>query len=249
MSEDRTNRQNFFTRMFGEQGANEGTSIYSREEIGIGADGQDEREAGPHSRAFTVERAAEVIKNLPPEVPRPAAVRIVRQTLEAAGIDINELDSSTRARESRLESEMDLSENRIRKLKDDTEGVIRNLEDQIRKAREARNFGVAEQERKIDEAESGLEDIDMVRGFFGLPQNAPEEESQPAEETTAGDDTAAGDTAAGDTEGDETQVIRAAGDDTQVIDGAGEDDTQVLRQPGPLSDSEEYWNTRDDRGR
>lgn len=241
MSEDRTNRQNFFTRMFGEQGANEGTSIYSREEIG--ADGQEERESAPHSRAFTVERAAEVIKNLPPEVPRPAAVRIVRQTLEAAGIDINELDSSTRSREARLESEIDLSENRIRKLKDDTEDVIRNLEDQIRKAREARNFGVTEQERKIDEAESGLEDIDMVRGFFGLPQNGSKEESeQPSEETTAGD-------TGGDAEGDETQVIREAGDDTRVIDGPGEDDTQVLRQPGPLSDSEEYWNTRDDSGR
>jgi len=242
MSEDRgTNRQNFFTRMFGEQGANEGTSIYSRAELGV--DGPEEREASPHSRAFTVERAAEVIKNLPPEVPRPAAVRIVRQTLEAAGIDINELDSSTRAREARLESEIDLSENRIRKLKEDTEGVIRNLEDQIRKAREARNFGVAEQERKIDEAESGLEDIDMVRGFFGLPQNGQEEKpEQPSEEATAGD-----------AEGDETQIIRAADDNggtaAGATGGAGEDDTQVLRQPGPLSDSDQYWNTRDDSGR
>ena len=238
MSEDRTNRQNFFTRMFREQEANEGTSIYSRAEIG--ADGQNERETSPHSRAFTVERAAEVIKNLPPEVPRPAAVRIVRQTLEAAGIDINELDSSIRAREARLESEIDLSENRIRKLKDDTEDVIRNLEDQIRKAREARNSGVAEQERKIDEAESGLEDIDMVRGFFGLSQDeADGEPQQPSEETTAGEDAA----------GDETQVIPDADEDTQVIDRAGEDDTQVLRKPGPLSDSEEYWNTRDDSKR
>ncbi len=242
MSEDRgtnTNRQNFFTRMFKEQGAGEGTSVYSRAEIG--ADGPEAREASPHSRAFTVERAAEVIKNLPPEVPRPAAVRIVRQTLEAAGIDINELDSSTRARESRLESEIDLSENRIRKLKEDTEGVIRSLEDQIRKAREARNFGVAEQERKIDEAEAGLEDIDMVRGFFGLPQNGQEEEpQQPSEETTAG----------GDAEGDETQIIRAAGEeDTGAAGGADEDDTQVFRQPGPLSDSDQYWNTRDDSGR
>ena len=233
MSEDRgTNRQSFFTRMFKEQGVGEETSVYSRAEIG--ADAPEAREASPHSRAFTVERAAEVIKNLPPEVPRPAVVRIVRQTLEAAGIDINELDASTRARESRLESEIDLSENRIRKLKEDTEGVIRNLEDQIRKAREARNFGVTEQERKIDEAEAGLEDIDMVRGFFGLPQNGQEEEpQQPSEGTTAG----------GDAEGDETQIIRAAGDD------AGEDDTQVLRQPGPLSDSDQYWNTRDDSGR
>ena len=238
MSEDRgTNRQNFFTRMFGEQGAGEGTSVYSRADVG--ANGPEEREASPHSRAFTVERAAEVIKNLPPEVPRPAAVRIVRQTLEAAGIDINELDSSTRAREARLESEIDLSENRIRKLKEDTEDVIRNLEDQIRKAREARNFGVAEEERKIDEAESGLEDIDMVRGFFGLPQNGTDEEpQQPSEETTAGDAAA----------GDETQVIRADNDDTRVINEVGEDDTQVLRQPGPLSDSED-WNTKDDGGR
>ena len=238
MSEERTNRQNFFTRMFGEQQEDQqdGTSIYSREQIGGDADARPA--AGPHSRAFTVERAAEVIKNLPPEVPRPAAVRIVRQTLEAAGIDINELDASTRSREARLESEIDLSEERIRKLKEDTEDVIRNLEDQIRKAREARNTGVAEQERNIETAEAGLEDIDRVRNFFGLPQDDPEgERAHPTEETTAGDD---------------TQVIREAGDDTQVINGAGrdtEDDTQVLRQPGPLSDSEEYWNTRDDRER
>jgi hypothetical protein len=238
MSEDRgTNRQNFFSRMFGEQGANESTSVYSREEIG--ADDPEAREDSPHSRAFTVERAAEVIKNLPPDVPRPALVRIVRQTLEAAGIDINELDSSTRAREARLESEIDLSEKRVRKLKEDTEGVIRNLEDQIRKAREARNFGVAEQERKIDEAEAGLEDIDMVRGFFGLPQNGQEEPQQPSEEAIAG----------GDAEGEETQVIRAAGEDAGGGGGAGEDDTQILRQPGPLSDSDQYWNTRDDSGR
>ncbi|QIN84694.1 hypothetical protein GBA63_20100 [Rubrobacter tropicus] len=223
MSEERTNRQSFFSRMFKEnEGDGEGTSIYSRQEIG--SERANESESGPHSRAFTVERAAEVIKNLPPEVPRPAAVRIVRQTLEAAGIDINELDSSTRARESRLESEIDLSEERIRKLKDDTEDVIRNLEDQIRKAREARNFGVAEQERKIDAAEAGLEDIDMVRGFFGLPQSESEDEpDEPAEDTTAGDE-------------------------TQVIEGVGEDDTQVLRKPGPLSDSEDYWNNRDERG-
>ena len=234
MSDDRSNRQNFFTRMFGEGGEGEGTSVYSRADVG--ADAPKQRETSPHSRAFTVERAAEVIKNLPPEVPRPAAVRIVRQTLEAAGIDINELDTSTKAREARLESEIDLSENRIRKLKEDTEDVIRNLEDQIRKAREARNFGVAEEERKIDEAESGLEDIDMVRGFFGLPQDgADEEPKQPGEETTAGDDAA----------GDETRVIRADGDDdTRVIEGANDDDTQVLRQPGPLSDSGD-WNTRD----
>ncbi len=217
MSEDRsTTRQGgFFSRMFGEQ-EGEGTSIYSAEEIGAEETGD---RSGPHSRAFTVEKAADVIKNLPPEVPRPAAVRIVRQTLEAAGINIEELESSTRARESRLESEIELSQNRIRELKDDTEDVIRNLEDEIRKAREARNFGVAEQERKISGAESGIQDIEMVRGFFGLPEI--EEDPAPAEVPTAGED------------------------DTQVINNANEDDTQVLRRPGPLSNSDDYWNDRD----
>jgi hypothetical protein len=169
------------------------------------------------AHGFTVERAAEVIRNLPPEVPRPAAVRIVRGTLEAAGIDIAELESSTRARESRLNSEIDLSENRIQQYKDETEEVIRNLEDQMRKAREARDFGVSEEERKISSAEGGLDNIDLVRDFFGLPQ---EEADEPP----------------------------AAGEETQVIEGVEdeeEDDTQVLRRPGPLSDSEDYLEPGD----
>ena len=222
MTEDRnTTRQGgFFSRMFGEQEGSEGTSIYSAEEIGA-EEPAGGGENSAHSRAFTVEKAADVIKNLPPAVPQPAAVRIVRQTLEAAGIDVEELESSTRARESRLESEIELSQNRIRELKDDTEDVIRNLEEEIRKAREARNYGVSEQERKISDAESGLEDIGMVRGFFGLPD--PEDDEPPA-------------TDGGAAEGAE--------DDTQVISGVDEDDTQVLRRPGPLSNSDDYWNDR-----
>jgi hypothetical protein len=175
-----------------------------------------EQEGAAHG--FTVERAAEVIKNLPPEVPRLSAVRIVRGTLEAAGIDIAELESSTRARESRLNSEIDLSENRIQRFKDETEEVIRNLEDEIRKAREARNFGVSEEERKIQAAETGLENIDLVREFFGLPQ----EEDEPP--------------------------VDPAGDETQILGGVEEeedDETQVLRRPGPLSDSEDYWEAGD----
>ena len=172
MNEDRnedrnTTRQSFFSRVFAGNAEDEGTSIYSSEEIGM--PGTDESE-GLTAHGFTVERAAEVIRNLPPEVSRPAAVRIVRGTLEAAGIDIAELESSTRARESRLNSEIDLSENRIQQFKDETEEVIRNLEDEIRKAREARDFGVSEEERKISAAESGLDNIEMVRDFFGLPQ-------------------------------------------------------------------------------
>jgi hypothetical protein len=218
MNEDRnTTRQGFFSRVFAGNIEGEGTAIYSSEEVGASSAGELESAA---SHGFTVERAAEVIRNLPPEVPRPAAVRIVRGTLEAAGIDIAELESSTRARESRLNSEIDLSENRIQQLKDETEEVIRNLEDEIRKAREARNFGVSEEERKISDAEAGLDNIDMVREFFGLPQ---EDEVLPSDP--------------------------AAGEETQVMEGmeVEEDDTQVLRRPGPLSDSEDYLDNTDNK--
>ena len=221
MNEDHsTARQSFFSRVFAGTAEDEGTSIYSPEEVGTSGIGGTE---GPSAHGFTVERAAEVIKNLPPEVPRVSAVRIVRGTLEAAGIDIAELESSTRARESRLNSEIDLSESRIQQLKDETEEVIRNLEDEIRKAREARNFGVSEEERKIQAAETGLDNIDLVRDFFGLPQ---EEEEPSAADPTAD----------------------SAGEETQILDGVEEeegDETQVLRRPGPLSDSEDYWEAGD----
>jgi hypothetical protein len=222
MNEDRsTSRQSFFSRMFAANAEGEGTAIYSTEEVGTGVSGRSLTD-NPEAQGFTVERAAEVIRNLPPEVPRPAAVRIVRGTLEAAGIDIAELASSTRARESKLNSAIDLSEGRIQKLKDETEEVIRSYEDEIRKAREAKNFGVAEEERKIAAAETGLEDVDRVRDFFGLPYDAAE---PPADDP-------------------------AAGEETQVLEGADEeeDDTQVLRRPDPLSDSEDYSDTRGNQG-
>jgi hypothetical protein len=214
MNEDsNTTRQSFFSRVFAGSAEGEGTAIYSSEEVSTS--GMGEYEGTAHG--FTVERAAEVIKNLPPEVPRLSAVRIVRGTLEAAGIDIGELESSTRARESRLNSEIDLSESRIQQLKEETEEVIRNLEDEIRKAREARNFGVSEEERKIQDAETGLDNIDLVRDFFGLPQ-------------------------------EEEPHADPAGEETQIMEGVEEDEadeTQVLRRPGPLSDSEDYWETED----
>lgn len=223
MNEDRgTTRQSFFSRMFAANDEGEGTAIYSSEEVGTGAPGRGSV-GNPEAHGFTVERAAEVIRHLPPEVPRPAAVRIVRGTLEAAGIDIAELASSTRARESRLNSEIDLSEGRIQRLKDETEEVIRSLEDEISKAREARNFGVAEEERKIAAAEMGLEDVDRVRDFFGLPYD--DADDAPADDP-------------------------AAGEETQVLEGADEeeDETQILRRPDPLSETEDYWDTRGNQG-
>jgi len=217
VSEERpTTRQGFFSRVFA--GPNEeGTEIYSPEEIrAAGGPAEPLR-----SQGFTVERAAEVIKNLPPEVPRPAAVRIVRQTLEAAGIDFADLAASTGARESKLNSEKELGQGRKRELQEKNDEVVRSLEEEIRKALEARDAGVSEEERKISEAQSGLGDVALVRDFFGLPHEA---------DGGAGVTTTASGAVAG----------AVAGDETRVMERVDEDDTQVLRRPGPLS--EQYWD-------
>jgi ribosome-binding protein aMBF1 (putative translation factor) len=204
MSEERpTTRQGFLSRMFSGNADEEGTAVYSAEEVGAEETGRDTMEP----RSFTVERAADIIRNLPPEVPRPAAVRIVRGTLEAAGIDIAELTTSTRARESKLNSEIELSQTRIQELKDKTEDVIRSYEDEIRKAREARDFGISDEERRISEARSGLEDVERVRDFFGVSED---------DYSTTGD--------------------LAAEEETQVMERPDEEDTEILRRPGPLSE-------------
>jgi ribosome-binding protein aMBF1 (putative translation factor) len=204
MSEERpTTRQGFLSRMFSGNADEEGTAVYSAEEVGAEETGRETMEP----RSFTVERAADIIRNLPPEVPRPAAVRIVRGTLEAAGIDIAELTTSTRARESKLNSEIELSQTRIQELKDKTEEVIRSYEGEIRKAREARDFGISDEERRISEACSGLEDVERVRDFFGVSED---------DYSTTGD--------------------LAAEEETQVMERPDEEDTEILRRPGPLSE-------------
>ena len=204
------------------------TAIYSAEEVGVGESGGETL----GTRGFTVERAAEVIKNLPPEVPRPAAVRIVRGTLEAAGINVDDLASSTGARESKLNSEIQLSQGRIQELKDKTEDVIRSYEEEIRKAREARDFGISEEERKVSASRSGLEDVARVRDFFGLPRSEDDE-------ATASD--LAGYSTTSDLPPGE------GGEETQVMEPASEDDTQILRRPGPLSEG--YWDSGERRDR
>lgn len=246
MTEDKDDRQrgNFFSRMFAVPEDEEGTTVYSREDLDT-VEQYEEREA---SRGFTVERAAEIIRNLPPEVPRSSAFRIVRQTLVAAGVEIGELESSTKARESRLDSEMRLSEARIKELREKTEEVIRTLQEEMRKAREARDNGVAEQEKRISDARTALEDVDMVRDFFGLPH--PEGRPRPPARATAAEQTTQQGEAydpTGDRPGDDV------GDDTQVLErpvvpfsDRGEDDTQVLRRPGPLSD--EWTGSGSERG-
>jgi hypothetical protein len=216
MSEERPGtRQGFLSRMFSVNPEEEGaTTDYSAEEVGTA-------EETVQPRGFTVERAAEVIKNLPPEVPHSSAVRIVRGTLQAAGIDIADLATSTRTRESKLNSEIELSQGRIQELKDETEEVIRSHELEIRKARETRDLGISEEERRISDARSGLQDVERVRDFFGL---SGEHYATTGELPDA-----------------------AAEEDTQVMERADEDDTEILRRPGPLS--ENYLDSGENRDR
>jgi hypothetical protein len=219
MSEERpTTRGSFLSRMFSgnETDEEEETTVYSAEEVGV-TEGET-----VEPRGFTVERAAEVIRNLPPEVPRLSAVRIVRGTLEAAGIDVSDLATSTRARESKLNSEIELSQGRIQELKEQTEEVIRSYELEIRKAREARDFGMSEEERKISGARSGLENVEMVRDFFGL-----QDDSETTSELSAED--------------------LAAAEEPRPTERVDEDDTEILRRPGPLS--EDYWSSEENRDR
>ena len=87
----------FFSRILGGGGDDE-TSVFSPEALGRkesrrGRGGPPPPEEEQRAQGFTVERAAEIIDDLPPEVPRDSAVRIVRGTLMAAGIQVEDLET------------------------------------------------------------------------------------------------------------------------------------------------------------
>jgi ribosome-binding protein aMBF1 (putative translation factor) len=52
-------------------------------------------------------------------------------------VRVEELERSTRAREAKLSSEMELARSRQRELRERTDEVVRSLEEEIRRAREA----------------------------------------------------------------------------------------------------------------
>jgi hypothetical protein len=220
----------FFARWFGGSDEGEGeTRLYSAEEIGAGErrDEPPPREIEQHPYGFTVERAAEIIDDLPPDVSPESAVRIVRGTLTAAGIRVEDLERSTRARETKLRSEIGLARGRQEELKERADEVIRSLQEEIRKAEQARDNGIAEEEDRVERANTGLTDIRRVRRFFGFSGD------EDAEETT---------------EGEGAHPVRTpnaaspVSDDTQVFEpfdaGADADQTQVLRRPGVSSEAD-----------
>jgi hypothetical protein len=196
----------FFSRILGVGVDEDETQVFSDEEIGTRRSrrrGEPEEEQRP--QGFTVERAAEIIDDLPPDVPRESAVRIVRGTLTATGIRIEDLDRSTRAREAKLNSEIDLARNRQEELRETTEEVVRSLEEEIKRARDDRDRGIAEEEQRISRASAGIEGIKRVRAFFGFPDPKEGKSTEPPEGTPV--------------------------DETQVLEPFDADETRVLRRP------------------
>lgn len=213
-------RRGFLSRvLFGDEAADkEETRIYSAEEVGMEGPGEEEVEQHPHG--FTIERAAEIIADLPPDVSRESAVRIVRGTLVAAGIRFEYLERSTRARKTRLESEIELSRERQEESRERTAELVRSLEEDIRKAREDRDEGLAEEEVKKARSSKGLEDIAKVRAFFDFPSGEED--------------------AAQTTDSEEPPAAEPPGDDeTQILEPYDADETRVIRRPftqGPLAE-------------
>ncbi|HZC18825.1 MAG TPA: hypothetical protein VE225_03875 [Rubrobacteraceae bacterium] len=192
----------FFSRIFG-RNADEARS-YSVEETEAG-DPEKREEEQQSSYGFSVERAARIIDHLPPDVSRESAVRIVRGTLEAAGIKIEDLERSTRAREAKLGSEIELARNRQNDLRERTEDVVRSLQEEMRTVREACDIGIAEEEEKVSRANAGLREMKRVRAFFGFPETEREKTAAPATDPT--------------------------GDETQDLDALDPDKTQVMQRP------------------
>lgn len=232
MSDERP--KGFLSRVFGPV-EDDHTSVYSnRDEEFRDEDSEDIEEAGDEpieetGRSFTVERAAEIIKHLPSEVPRSSAVRIVRQTLVAAGIDMDDLTRSTESREEKLDSEIERRQGKIADLRQRTDETVRDLERRIREIREDRDAGVATEERRISTARDGLEDVGRVREFFDLPKSS--------------DASGQGATAGPLKDEDYSSNDDSVSDETQIIDRPSmenDDDTRIISRPEGL-------DTRDGR--
>jgi hypothetical protein len=219
------NEAGFFSRIFG-GGANEDeTRIFSPEELRREESGRKEPEEEQHG-GFTVERAAEIIDDLPPDVPRESALRIVHGTLTAAGVSVENLERSTRTREAKLGSEIELARSRQRELQERTDETVRSLEEEIRRAHEARESGLAEEKVRISRASVGLESIKRVRAFFGFPEVEEEASPEPTYEPPA----------------DETRVLESFDTDRTQVLRRGPDASDGTDQPGvaPSEDSSQY---------
>ncbi len=187
--------EGFLSRMLGRDTDDEydSGSYYSGDEVETRRSRRSRRsnssrgvldEVEPPPRDFIAERVAETIADLPEGVPQESAVLIVRRTLAAAGVKLSELDVSTQAQESKLNSEIGLAQNRQVEVREKTQEQVRSLEKEIRKVKEACEDIVSYEERKISQAWATLEGVRRVRAFFELHETEGEEGTGPLGQRT-----------------------------------------------------------------
>lgn len=164
--------------VLGGQADKDDATTYSAEEIGRGSrrrSGKRSPQEEEQPPLLTVEGAARIIEGLPSDVPRESALRIVRGTLAATGIEVRDLERFTQARASKLRWETELARNRQKEIREKTEEAVRSLEEEIRKAKETCENILAEERKKISCASSALKDVERVRAFFDFPKGDGEE--------------------------------------------------------------------------
>lgn len=237
----------FFSRIFGGSANEDETRVFSpqelqrkessqgepaREEPAREKPGREEPEEAQRG-GFTVERAVGIIDDLPPDVPRESALRIVHSTLTAAGVRVEDLERSTRTREAKLGSEIERARSRQRELQERTDETVRSLEEEIRRTHEVRESGLAEEEERISRASVRLENIKRVRAFFGFPKVEEDRLAEPADKLPASEPPAEETRVFEPFDDDRTQVLRRSNppDGTNEPGGAPSQDRSPYRDP------------------
>ena len=163
------NEDSFFSRILWRDTGEDQTSGDSAEAFEtVRSRKRSAPEVGGQPWDFAVELVVETIDDLPSTFPRESAVRIVKRTLAAAGIEVRDFNRCTWARMPQINSEIELARRRDKEFKEKTEQDIRSLEGEIRKAREDYETIRAKEEEEISRASKELENIKRVRAFFGF---------------------------------------------------------------------------------
>jgi hypothetical protein len=177
------NEDSFLMRMLGRDTDEDETRIGLADAFGIRRPtNRSVSEVGERQWDFVVKLVVETIDDLPSNIPRDSAVRIVKRTLAAAGIEIGDFNGRTWARMPQINSEIELARRREQEFKDKTEQDIRSLEGEIRRAREDYETIRAKEEEEISRASKELENIKRVRAFFGFSDMEVDEDVSPGGE-------------------------------------------------------------------
>lgn len=177
------NGDSFLSRMLGRDAEEDQTGIGSAEAFGIRrSTNRSVPEVGERQWDFAVALVIETIDDLPSNFPRDRAVRIVKRTLAAAGIEIGDFNRRTWARMPQINSEIELARSREKEFKEKTEEDIRSLEREIEKAREDYETIRAKEEEETSRASKELENIKRVRAFFGFSDMEGDKDVSPGGE-------------------------------------------------------------------